>query len=312
MCTPQAHPSAARMFAAVLQRADGAHTLLPFLLEPLRYTVLALSVNVRRRHAKNLHVFVSVLAEIAAGAASGATSWVSIDASIRASVLSNSADMALLVADAASPFVTAEDVMTAVKALDALMSTLCVLAHVEAATKAASTDEDPDSAPQPPPFLPHVHATWPFFVSAITGGRDVACRRAFEHIAHIALLCGGDFLRDRFRNDLWPPMARHLRPAAGFRTRTAVLQFIAKVASDDRSRDALRAVAMPVATSVAELLTQDAALGKDESDIASHALDSLSSLDGDGVFLLQWRLGRVKLPSPPKVQHPHASAPLFR
>ena len=42
-CTLQAHPSAARMFAAVLQRADGAHTLLPFLLEPLRYTVLALS-----------------------------------------------------------------------------------------------------------------------------------------------------------------------------------------------------------------------------------------------------------------------------
>ena len=269
------------------------------------------AVNVRRRHAKNLHVFVSVLAEIAAGAASGAASWATIDDSVRGSVLANSADMALLVADAASPFVTADDVMTAVKALDALMSTLRVLAHVEAATM-ASRDEDPDSGPQLPPFLPHVHATWPFFVSAVTGGRDVACRRAFEHIADIALLCGGDFLRDRFRNDLWPAMARHLRPAAGFRTRTAVLQFITKVASNDRSRDALRAVAMPAATSIAELLIEGAALSKDESDIASHALDSLSSLDGDSVYLLQWRLGRVKLPSLPKVQNSYASAPLFR
>jgi hypothetical protein len=39
----KAHPSAARMFAAVLQRADGAHTLLPLLLEPLKYTASALA-----------------------------------------------------------------------------------------------------------------------------------------------------------------------------------------------------------------------------------------------------------------------------
>jgi hypothetical protein len=31
------------MFAAVLQRADGAHTLLPLLLEPLKYTASALA-----------------------------------------------------------------------------------------------------------------------------------------------------------------------------------------------------------------------------------------------------------------------------
>lgn len=265
----------------------------------------------------NVQVFVSVLAEIASGAAAGALNWAAIDSGVRMSVLSNSAEIAQLVLDAASPFVTSDDVTTSVGALNAVMSALIVFANVEVASRATEALDDSTVASPLPSFLPQVHATWPFFVSAITSGHDVACRRAFEHISHVAKLSGGDFLRDRVKSDLWPYMQRQLRPDAdaGVRIRVSILHFIRDVASDEKSRDAFRSVAMPMADAVSQLLARDAPLSGrqvfDESDIALGALESLSCLDGDGVHLLLWRLGRVQFPRPPDVRSSYAREPLF-
>ena len=265
----------------------------------------------RHLHTANIHVFVAVLAEIAAGAAAGASNWAGIAADVLRSVLLNSADIALLVMETAAPLVTSVDALTSVRALDAVMSSLRIFAAIDAASKIAEAEDAGTTSPLPS-FLPQVHTTWPFFVSAVTSGHDVACRQAYEHISHTAKLSGGDFLRDRMRNDLWPHMRKALHPDAGLRTQVAVLQFIRSVAADERSRDAFRSIAMSIADAVSDLLSRDVSLARmGEADIAMQALESLSSLDGDGVFLLLCRLGRVKLPHPPVVRCDLARRPLF-
>jgi len=60
---------------------------------------------------------------------------------------------------------------------------------------------------------------------------------------------------------------------------------------------------MSIADAVSDLLSRDVSLARvGEADIAMQALESLSSLDGDGVYLLLCLLGRAKLPQPPVVR----------
>jgi hypothetical protein len=255
-------------------------------------------------------VFVAVLAEIAAGASTGASSWADVDPALRRSMLANAGELALIVADTASPFIIVEDIRTAVRALDALLDTLNVLAYIEAAKpELREAEEDGVKAPLPS-LLPQVHTTWPFFVSAISAGRDVTCRRALEHIAKLAQLCGGDFLRERMKNDLWPYLRRHLAHSAGARTRVAVLEFVKRVAGDFASRESLRKIAMPIADCVVELVSKRV-LSSADGELEFQVLESLAMLDGDGIYLLLWRLGRVALPAAPAVQTPLATGPLF-
>lgn len=250
----------------------------------------------RQRHASNVRTFLEVLVEIAAGAAAGAKAAVRLANEERHSLLATAAKLALLVSDSASPFVVDSDAAVAVLALDAITSALRALNAVNAVPK-----PDNDVVRDPlPPFLPHVHVLWPVYVTAVSKGHPAAARRSLALIPDVAVLCGGEFLRDRVKSDLWPLIERMLSPIdINARTRHAALECIERLANHDASREAMYHVVMQAAEALAALLHPHCGLDASAAQCAERALESLSTLDSDGVFLLKWRLGRVRIPSMP-------------
>jgi hypothetical protein len=255
------------------------------------------AVRNRRQHLGDVKTFLDVLVEIASGATAGAMAACEPACAERASLLSTASKLASLVADAASPFAVDGDSATAVTALNTVTNALRVFSAVDAAPK---PDDDSPAIRDPlPPFLPQVHVLWPVYIGAVASGHAAAARRSLELIPEVAMLCGGDFLRDRVRSDLWPHLKRMLAPdGTSARMRHSALECLDRLANHEASREALYHVALVAAEALVALLstcTLDAAA----EQTVNRALAGLAVLDADAIFLLQWLLGRVTIPQPP-------------
>jgi len=234
----------------VLRRADAAQ-LLPFLAEPLQYAVEALSVQ---RRGVGVTTFLGILREVAFA------------------LTNTKPALATLAADSAAAFVVDADATNAVLAVDTLLGALGALSKC--------TPQDDGSHP----LLPAVHVYWPSLLAAVTHGCPSAALAALAAIPEIAVLCGGDFLRERVR-DL--PLHRLLSPHDGgsSRLQLATLRCLHDLAADPRSRPSLEAVTLDAAELVLALLP-DRAL-PDSCDLAQALLSLLAEIEPDAIWLMR-------------------------
>jgi hypothetical protein len=327
------------MFSALLQRCDVARSLLPILTEPLRSATAAVAgacrpatlsdvelamhqlrvlicrtVPHRRLHSRHTKTFLEILCEVSRAALAEASSMGGTACGVEwTRHLAIVTHAAVIAADAAAPLVSHAEARCTVLVLDTVTNAVRTIALANAVVQQQRDGPGADGARPPlPPLLPYVHSMWPFYVAAVAGDHAVAALHALERLPEVALSCGGDFLRQRFASDLWPPLSKLLQCGCSSQTRSpqgdaapgsvarmqhASVACLKALAVDASSRDTLADAVGGVAEALAAVMRTAPAptVVRD----AGHALDALAALDADAVWLVRLRAGRVKIPCCP-------------
>ena len=254
-----------------------------------------------------MRTFLEILSEVAGAALSEAESAAAETDEDKYRRLSVAARAAVMAADSAAPLVLEPDAHCTVLVLDTMTDAVRAIALAHQQLPPAP---DGSSRTPLPPLLPYVHAMWPFYVSAVAAGNAVASRRALDQLPLMAAACGGDFLRQRFAEELWPrlrPLVLHGAPHTGLlvdaapgtveRTQLAALTCLYRLASCEAARDTVADVAADAAEALAAVLR--AARSRDPYTHAERALHALGALDADAVWLTLLKLGLAQLPPRP-------------
>lgn len=276
-------------------------------------TPYAHAVPHRRRYAAFTRTFLEVLGEVAHAAHLEALSVTASDASLNDEQrrhLATVTRVAVIAGNAAAPLGLDRDSLCAVLAIDAMTDAVCAVAaaHASPLSSAAAPGEGADATrTELQPLLPYVHASWPFYMAALSCGHHVAVRRALERLPLIAEAGGGDFIRQRFASDLWPPLRRLLLhgalqthqlvdAASGtvVRMQHAALTCLLEIAGNEQSRDAFADVVADAAEALATVIRSPS--GAELQGRAEELLHALGSLDADAVWLVLFKLRRVQPP----------------
>ena len=273
----------------------------------------------RRSNVAFARTFLEVLGEVSHAAHLEALSVTASDEGLTEKQrrhLVTVARVAVTAGDAAAPLGLDRDSLCAVLAIDALTDAVVAVAAANAAlhvpdAAAPNTTGDASRA-ELPPLLPYVHAAWPFYMSAIACGHHTAVSRALERLPLIVDVGGGDFLRQRFASDLWVPLRRLLLHGALTahqaadaahgtisRMQHAALLCLLAIAGSEQSRDALTDVVADAADALATVLRSPC--GPDLQARAEDLLNALAELDPDAIWLVLFKLRRVKPPPCPEL-----------